>query len=112
MVLIILCVLIAACVAWSAWLFLVSPESDRVRIKADQGGTDARVINIERVGTRRDRSEATLVAGHMVPRSGGRWYRLYNVTVARPGDLSESYTVGVEARLFGFVELKRIDWSS
>jgi hypothetical protein len=112
MLLLILCLLIAAVVAWSAWVFLVSPASDQVRIKEDQGGTDARVIQIERIGTRRDRPEVTLVAGRMVPRSGGGWYRLYNVTVARPDGLSETYMVGVEARLFGFAELKRIDWSS
>jgi hypothetical protein len=65
-----------------------------------------------RAGARRGRPEMTLVAGHMTPRSGGGWHRVYNVTVASPGGLSESFTVGVKARLFGFAELKRIEWSS
>ena len=98
--------------SWFAWLYFVSPESDQDRIKSDQGGTDAQVVKIERIGTQHDRAELTWVGDRLTPLNGGRWFRLYKVTITRLNGILETYCVGVEARLFGFRELKRIDWRS
>jgi len=105
----ILLVVIALGGGWFAWLYFVSPASDQDRIKADQGGTDARLLDIKRVGTRHDRAETTWMAGYATPRTGGKWFRIYEVTVARPGGDLETYTVGVEATLLGLPDLKRFD---
>ena len=105
-----LLILIAAYASWYAWLYLVSPASDQDRIRADQAGTGCEVIKIERTGAQRDRAGLTWVAGWPTYFTGGRWFRIYEVTIARPDGLSESYPVGIEARLLGLPELKRIDW--
>ena len=98
--------------SWFAWLYFVSPGSDQDRIKADHGGTGFQVLDIQRIGTRHDRAEVDWVGGHPTPLSGGMWLRIYKVTGEAPNDVPETYCVGVEARLFGLPELKRIDWRS
>ncbi len=104
-----LLVVIASFAGWFAWLYFVSPGSDQERIKADQGGTGTQVLTVKRTGTQHVRAELTWVGGHATPRTGGSWFRIYEVTVKQAdGDL-ETYSVGVEARLFGLPELKRID---
>ena len=98
--------------AWFAWLYFVSPESDQARIKSDVAGTDARVIDIKRIDTQPDRSEVKWVMARPMAVAGGKWLRIYDVTVARPGGERETYSVGVEARLFGLSDLRRIDWET
>lgn len=96
---------------WFAWLFWVTPAADLDRIKADVDGTGAEVINIQRTGVRRVRANMVWVAGNPTYSSGGAWRRIYQVTVARPAEgYDESYEVAVEAKLFGYRDLKRVDW--
>ena len=47
-----------------AWVYLVSPSSDRDRIEADYGGTGVKVLEVKRAGTRSGRSMVTFVAGN------------------------------------------------
>jgi len=101
--------IIATIGGWFAWLYLVSPRSDRERIEADQGGTGALTFTIKRTGTRYQRAEVGWVADNLVHVGGGGWRRIYQVTVERAGGPSETYSVAVEAKLFGLSDLKRID---
>lgn len=102
--------LLGSIAGWFAWLYWVTPSDDIERIKADQAGTDLRVIDVEREGTKHIRPELSWVGGRPAPRTGGQWFRIYAVTAAAPGGLVTTYAVGVEARLFGYREIKRIDW--
>jgi len=105
-------VAVICCGGWFAWLYFVSPKSDQDRIKADQDGTDAEVLNVERIGTRQVRADLTWVAGHPAPRNGGKWFRIYQVTAAKEGGFTVEYEIAVEARLFGRPEVRRIEWGT
>jgi hypothetical protein len=109
MIALLLLIMIAATAGWFAWLYLVSPRSDLERIEADQGGTGIRVVGIKRVGTQRDRPEAIWVGERLTPVSGATWFRVYEVTLARPDGLVETCSIGVEARLFGLAAIKRYE---
>jgi hypothetical protein len=103
--------LLAVCAAtggWFGWLYFVSPQADVERIKGDQGGTGVRVIGVKRVGTQHDRPPAFWVGDRLVERSG-KWFRVYEVSLARPGEPIETRSYGVEACLFGLPELKRYE---
>ena len=86
-----------------------SADSDKDRIRADQTDSDIRIVDIQRTGTRRGRAAFTWVAGHSTPRTGGQWFRIYTVTISTSDGLTSSYDVAVEATVFGFSELIRID---
>ncbi len=105
----ILLIFLISSAAWFAWLFLATPASDQERIKADHAGTDAEVTKIQRVGVRRIRPGVAWAGGHAVATSGVGWFRIYQVTLARPGDFDQTYEIGVEARLFGHPQLRRFD---
>ena len=91
-----------------AWLRF-SPDSDKDRIRADQTDPNVRVVDIQRTGTRRGRAALTWVAGHSAPQTGSQWFRIYTVTISTTDGLTSSYDVAVEATVFGFSELRRID---
>jgi hypothetical protein len=101
--------MLASIGGWFAWLYFVSPPSDLERIKADRAGTGVRVIDVKRVGAQHDRAAAVWVGNQLTPVNGGKWFRVYEVTLARPGEPTETCTVGVEACLFGLPELKRYE---
>jgi hypothetical protein len=101
--------------AWYAWLYLLSPPSDQDRIRAEQIGVDdERVVAIRRAGARFARriyrpSEIVIGNGRL-PVGVGKWFRLYDVTLATPDGLDETRSVGVEAGLFGGQpEVRRFD---
>ncbi len=93
---------------WFAWLYFVSPKSDRARIEADQGGTGVRVVSVERIGTQHDRGAVLWVADRPLL-GAGAWFRVYRVTLVPPSGVAETHTVGVEARMFGLSDLKNLD---
>lgn len=100
---------VAILVFWYAWLLGVTPASDLERIEADVGGTGAKVISVKRTGVRRVAADLVWVAGNPTYSSSGAWRRIYLVTILRPDGFEESYSVGVEAKLFGYRDLKRLD---
>lgn len=109
MILLILLAIWVAIGVWFAWLYWVSPQSDRERIKADQGGTEALAFTIKRTGTKFFRGKDVWVAdGFMVLPAFG-WCRVYSVTVERAGGAVETYSIAVQARLFGLAAVSRLD---
>jgi hypothetical protein len=95
--------------SWFAWLYFASPAADRRRIGADLGGTGMTLREVKRIGTQHLRPELIWVGGHATPTTGGRWYRIYEVTVSLSDGEAQTYCIGVEARLFGLQGLRRID---
>lgn len=94
---------------WFIWLYYVTPKSDLERIKADQAGTGAEILDIKRTGIQHERAEDIWVADRMILLNAGKWFRVYDVKISRPQEPLEIYSIGVEARLFGLPGLKRYD---
>jgi hypothetical protein len=90
-----------------AWLFGVTPKGDEARIRFDQDGTGGTIVAIKRTGVRMVRMNLSWMAA--ARRAPKRWMRIYDVTIDRTQGYRETYTVGVEARLFGYRELTHID---
>lgn len=96
--------------AWFAWLYGVSPRSDRERIEADQGGTGALKFTIRRTGTKNlGGGKDYWVADRLMSLPGVGWCRTYEVTVERAGGARETYEVAVQARMFGLSNVVKID---
>ena len=95
--------------AYFAWLYWVSPQSDQERIKADQAGAGALGFTIKRTGTKYFPGRDIWVADRSMVMPSFGWCRIYEVSVERSGGALETYSIAVQAKLFGLSAVSRLD---